>query len=470
MRRGRKDTLERQLTVEQGMGPQGPVLEDGSRVAVIGGGPAGSLFSFFLKRMAATIDLDLEVDIFEARQLTKCGPAGCNHCGGIVSESLVQLLATEGINLPPAIVQRGIDSYVIHMDVGSVRIVTPLKEKRIAALHRGAGPRTAAPGEIQGLDPHLQELAQAKGVRVRNHRIERIDRSGDLPVVVCKDGTSESFDLVAIASGVNSKLVETVLGDLDRARVPAKTRTFICEFPLGRKVIEEVLGASMHVFLLDLPRLEFAALIPKGEYATLCLLGDDVDEELVSSFLAAPEVRACFPGGQIPQKVCHCFPFINVRGASPPYADRLVFIGDSGVARLYKDGIGSAYRTAKAAARTAVFQGISKEAFEKHFYPACRAIEFDNMLGRMVFASTAIIQKSRFSRRGMLRMTAREQASANGHRRMSGILWDVFTGSAPYRDVLVRSLHPAFVGSLLWNLLPTGVPRAGGISDDGRTP
>ena len=39
-------------------------LQDGSRIAVIGGGPAGSFFSFFLLKMAQAIDLDIEVDIF----------------------------------------------------------------------------------------------------------------------------------------------------------------------------------------------------------------------------------------------------------------------------------------------------------------------------------------------------------------------------------------------------------------------
>ena len=60
---------------------------------------------------------------------------------------------------------------------------------------------------------------------------------------------------------------------------------------------EETFGPSMHVFLLDIPRLEFAALIPKGDYVTLCMLGDDIDEELIDRFFAAPEVRARFPGG-----------------------------------------------------------------------------------------------------------------------------------------------------------------------------
>ena len=84
--------------------------------------------------MAEAIDLEIEVDIYEPRSFKHCGPAGCNHCGGIVSESLVQILAAEGINLPPEVVQRGIESYVVHMDVGSVAIQSPSGQQRIASL------------------------------------------------------------------------------------------------------------------------------------------------------------------------------------------------------------------------------------------------------------------------------------------------------------------------------------------------
>ena len=83
-------------------------LKDGSRVAVIGGGPAGSFFAYFVLKMAQAVDLELAVDIYEPRGFSRCGPAGCNHCGGIVSESLVQILASEGIVLPAEVVQRGI--------------------------------------------------------------------------------------------------------------------------------------------------------------------------------------------------------------------------------------------------------------------------------------------------------------------------------------------------------------------------
>jgi len=458
MRRARKGTLEAQLTESFEKARFGPVLGDGARVGVLGGGPAGSFFAFLLKRMAASIDLDVDVEVYEPRFFTRSGPAGCNHCGGIVSESLVQLLATEGINLPADVVQRGIDSYVIHMDVGNVRIDTPLHEKRIAALYRGNGPRTSEPSSVAGFDRYLQELTVARGVRIRRQLAEKIEWSQGQPTVVCPDGSRDTYDLVAVATGVNSRLTETIVADLPGVRLAKKTKTYICEFRLGRDVVEDCLGASMHVFVLDLPRLEFAALIPKGEFVTLCLLGDDVDEDLVTSFLAAEEVRNCFPGGAVPEPVCHCFPHINVRAADPPFADRLVFVGDSGVARLYKDGIGSAYRTAKAAARTAVFHGVAASDFRSNFLPACRAIDLDNTLGRAVFASSALVQRFRFSRRAMLRMTELEQRSEAGPRRMSNVLWDVFTGSAPYRDVFFRSLHPAFVGNLLWNVMAAMAP------------
>ena len=42
-------------------------LGDGSRVAVIGAGPAGSMFSYFFLSMAETIGLDVNVDNREYR-------------------------------------------------------------------------------------------------------------------------------------------------------------------------------------------------------------------------------------------------------------------------------------------------------------------------------------------------------------------------------------------------------------------
>jgi hypothetical protein len=49
-------------------------------------------------------------------------------------------------------------------------------------------------------------------------------------------------------------------------------------------------------------------------------------------------------------------------------------------------------------------------------------------------------------------MAKAEQKKQGKYRRMSSVLWDMFTGSAPYRDVFVRTLHPSFIGGLLWHL------------------
>ncbi|MBI3667708.1 MAG: cyclic nucleotide-binding domain-containing protein [Acidobacteria bacterium] len=427
-------------------------LDNRSRVAVIGGGPAGSFFSYFFLEMAERAGLEAHADIYEAKDFSRPGPAGCNMCGGIVSESLVQLLATEGINLPPGVVQRGIDSYALHMDVGSVRIDPPGHEKRIAAVHRGAGPRSLLAKRWDSFDGHLLELAVKKGAKVIRERVDGVAWANSKPRLLTKGIPSEEYDLLVVASGVNAGALR-LLESIGLGYTPPKiTKTFICEFLLGTEAIETHLGSSMHVFLLNLPRLEFGAVIPKGEYVTLVLLGRDVDKELVESFLNAPEVKQCFPPDwRIPADYCRCFPSINIRGAPRPFADRVVFIGDSGENRLYKDGIGGSYRTAKAAAKTAVFEGVSAEAFRRHYFPVCRALAIDNAIGKVIFAVTRLIQGLRFTRRGILRMVAREQ-QAGRRPRMSGVLWDTFTGSAPYRDVFRRTLHPLFLGRFLYEI------------------
>ena len=426
-------------------------LHDGARVGVIGGAPAGAFFSYFLLQTAERVGLEILVDIYEARDFSLPAPQGCNMCGGIISESLVQALTVEGINLPSTVVQRGIDSYVLHMEEGSVRIETPLREKRIAAVHRGNGPRDIKNKRWRSLDGYLLELAVNKGARFLHQRVDGVSWNNGRPEIKTRGGTTEIYDLLAVAAGVNSgalKLFEQLNIGYES---PQTAKTYIREFYLGQDAIEKHLGSSMHVFLLNLPRLEFAALIPKGEYVTLVLLGDDIDTALVENFLNAPVVSACLPPDWRQAKgFCHCSPKINIESAVKPFADRVVFIGDSGATRLYKDGIGAAYRTAKAAAVTAVFEGISAADFRRRFAPACEAIAKDNVIGKVIFFVTRYIQRWPHDRRGVLRMVAREQRREGVPRRMSMVLWDIFTGSAPYKDILLRTLHPAFVAGFVW--------------------
>ena len=102
-------------------------------------------------------------------------------------------------------------------------------------------------------------------------------------------------------------------------------------------------------------------------------------------------------------------------GCPQPFFERLVFVGDCGESRLYKDGIGGAYRTAKAAAKTAVFERVSAEDFRRQYDPVCKALARDNAIGKVIFRITRLIQALRWARRGCCAWWRRN--SSHGARR-----------------------------------------------------
>ena len=228
-------------------------LVDGSRVAVIGGGPAGSFFSYFLLTLSEMSGIEINLDLFEPKEFSRPGPADCNYCGGIISESLVQMLATEGINLPSSVVQRGIGSYILHMDIGTVRIETPADQKRIAAVHRGAGPAGIKEIKWRSFDGYLQELAVNRGARLIRKRVKEIKWVDGRPQVGATGYEPASYDLLVVSTGINTSTLKMFGGPGVGYRPPRTTKTYICEFHLGEKTIEQVLGSSMHVSCLIFP-------------------------------------------------------------------------------------------------------------------------------------------------------------------------------------------------------------------------
>ncbi|MEJ2585354.1 MAG: hypothetical protein P8Z38_10030 [Robiginitalea sp.] len=430
-------------------------LTDGSRIAVVGGGPAGSFFSYYALEFARRFGLAIELDIFEAKNLTKIGAAGCNHCGGIVSESLVQDLATDGIIIPSEVIQRGINTYTMHTEQGARVIRAPSDEQRIASVFRGCGPRGCIDKNIQGFDNYLLGLCQKKGARVIPEKVNSLERTADGILVGYAKSPGSQYDLVVGAAGLNNKTLDLFRSICPSYIPPETTRTYISEFLMKPADIEKSFGDSMHVFLLDLPQITFGALIPKENYVTLVLLGEDINQDVVQNFLNSEEVRSCFPSDFPIERTmpCKCYPFINVRQAKRAYGDRVVLIGDSASSKLYKNGIGAAFTTGKAAASTAIFEGISEAHFEKYYAPACRNLDWDNEVGKFIFWVTRVIQKSPVLKRGILDLVGREQAKPNSGLRMSSALWDTFTGSAGYRNILRRFLHPRLLSGLTTSIL-----------------
>jgi flavin-dependent dehydrogenase len=430
-------------------------LKTGSKVCVIGGGPAGSFFSYFFLGLADRLGIEVELDNIEAKDFLNLGPTGCNNCGGIISESLVQLLSAEGITLPSNVVKRGIDSYVMHTDDRNVRIATPLEEKRIASVFRGSGPIGSKETEWNSFDKFLQDLCIEKGANVITDKVVDINYENGRPHIKTKNNLEKSYDLVVAAVGLDNKSLKILKGANIEYQSPSTTKTYISEYYLGEELVSEYFGNSMHVFLMDIPNLEFGALIPKGHYVTLVLLGKEINKELVESFLNSQQVIDCFPkGSELNQmRSCQCYPKINTQTAKYMYGNRFVAIGDSATSKLYKNGIGAAYITAKAAATSVLFNGVSSKDFEKFYLPACKSLHFDNTIGKIVFLITKMIKINPLLKRGVVKTVMKEQNKIGEKRHMSTVLWDTFTGSAPYKEIFLRSIKPAFLLSLFWNTI-----------------
>jgi hypothetical protein len=260
----------------------------------------------------------------------------------------------------------------------------------------------------------------------------------------------KKYDLVVGAAGLNKKTLQLFKTLCPSLTLPNTTKTHISEFKLGDKLAEKYFGNSMHVFLLNLPNVKFGAIIPKGDYVTLVLLGKNINKEIVNDFLNSTPVRNCFPSNMEMSEIksCQCYPAINTRGARFAYNDRVILIGDSASSKLYKNGIGAAYVTAKAAATTAVFMGISKSDFHKYYRPACRDLDRDNRIGKLIFSVTGIIQKSGMIKSAMLKVVTDEQRKPRHQRHLSSVLWDTFTGSASYKNIFLRCLHPMVILSI----------------------
>jgi flavin-dependent dehydrogenase len=414
-------------------------LEDGANIAVVGGGPTGSFFSIFALKMARMMGKEISLTIFEPKDFTKDGPGGCNRCGGIISELLVQTLAIEGINLPDSVVRKGINSYRLHTTHGEVFIATPSLEKTIATVYRGGGPRGAIGENKESFDRFLLAQAVREGAVHETSRIDRIEYKNGKPLLYSKNSEIMQADLVVGAFGINSTSGKTFEGLGFGYKEPRSVTAAIAEISMAEDVIAEHFGNSIQLFLLPDKGIKFAAMIPKGPYVTLCILGPGVGAGTIDDFMKKPIVQSFLPKGAAYSLACRCAPKMNVGAPKIPFADRVVLCGDSGSTRLFKDGLGAAYIMGKAAAKTAVFEGVGKHHFEKGYYPVYKSIVYDNYFGHMLYFVIDRYRKTKVLTKAMLKVIEKEQQRPEHTRILSTVLWDMFTGNERYKTVFFNS-------------------------------
>ena len=437
-------------------------LTNGAQVAIIGGGPAGSFFSIFASKLAHDLGKELDITIYERKTFVDLGTIGCNMCAGVVSESLVQLLALEGINLPSSVVQRGIESYYFHTQNGSIQIQSSrLHQRGIATIFRGGGPKGSLEKGIQSFDAFLLHKAIEHGAKVRHVFVDEISLKGNKPRLYSDGKTLQDCDLLVCASGIKSNTGKMYEKLGTGYKVPTTIKAMQFEIELGSNWVASRFGHSIHIFLLHIPGVKFVSIIPKGDFITISMLGKELNVEHIKTFLNHPEMKEMLPSDfKIPERFCLCFPKINVGAARKPFANRLVFIGDASSARLYKDGIGSAYITSKAAAQTALLYGVEEEDFRKHYFPVCKTLNRDNLFGQFLFSVNDLISGITPLSRGYFKIIQWEQKILPKDTSYSNILWDMFTGSRFYKDVFIRALSPWPIIYLLAALVSSSLREA----------
>jgi len=405
-------------------------LENGSRVVIVGGGPAGSFAALHLLRYAAEAGLRLDITILEARDFSRPGPGGCNKCAGILSTSLVQNLEKLSLHIPTGVIQSELNAYILHLGEIELSIQQPDPDWRILSVYRGSGPRLASPPPASSFDNWLLEQAQARGASMRRARVQTI-QSGAKPTVIT---TRQEFpaDLVVLATGVNSR------APLSRAwgyKPPLTEIMAQDEIPLPVGYSDH----TVHIFFDYPPGLIFGGLIPKGRYANISLLGHRISPDAVNDFLEGQGLMNLFPDGS--PGMCGCTPRVAVSSATNYYADRLVVVGDAAVTRLYKDGIGAAFTTSEAAARTAIQRGVAGRDFAAGYRPTCRRIAADNRYGRWLFRLWSIRQQSPFLLRIWGQAILAEASLPPAAQVNSRALWGMFTGSESYRWLFWLSIN-----------------------------
>jgi len=415
-------------------------LENGSRVGIIGGGPAGCFAAIQLMNRAREEGLRLDVRIFDPRFDTDVrGVAACKGCAGIVSANAVQSIESLGLSVPPRVIQETIEEYRVHILGQTIRLPQPHPGRKIFSVYRGRGPRTHQGDPIESFDSYLISEAVARGAGYVPERVRSL--GWERGPLVRTESTTFAADLIVLATGVNNRPIPepffeytpppTEIMAQDEIRKPA-------DWPAHTVV----------AFFGEPKGLIFGALVPKREYLNVSLLGYQMGPDPIREFFRAQKEPMAEYFSAPLENCCGCSPRVPLHIAPRYYGDQWVAIGDAAVARLYKDGIYSSFVTAEAAMRTALDQGIDAEAFKAGYEPAARRIAADNRYGDILFAiSTAILRNPRLTA-AFLYSLRLDETRPEGKKILARLIWGMLTGDESYRLLFRMSFRPRELAEL----------------------
>ncbi len=453
------------------------VLRNDDRVAIVGGGPAGSFFALHLLREGRRLGRRLDVLIIEKQDLAEACPGGtrsrgCNFCAGGISPRLHEVLAEHGLTVPEDIIRGHIDYVWIHGLWKNFRLRVP-EHMRMYSVFRGSLPSRRG-DRVGGFDDFLLGEAIKEGARTLRGEARSVtyDPSG-MPVLTVGTPSGEQVAVeaafVAIACGINAGcgidrgedgLIASVRR-MNPAFVPGGSRkAFIFEIEVGEDYLTRNMHREVHFIEYGSKRLvlEHIALLPKGDFLTVTVIGKGIDEaafprdsqRVMHEFLALPQINRILPGIETAPVACVCFPRMATTTAGSPFGDRFALIGDAVGSRLNKDGLFSAHVTASRLARTVLHDGVDERGLARGYGKTVDWLRADNRYGRIVFgASRMAFTKPVVSRIFYQAFATEFKVRDERSRPLAAVLWKIASGTSDYRDVLREMCSFRLLQSLL---------------------
>lgn len=429
-------------------------LRNNSKIAIIGGGPAGSFFANDAIQYAKKLGINIQITIFDGKDFSQRGPSGCNMSAAVIASTLHAKLIKDGIVLPKRIIRHEIKGYYFQTEEYGIELYKPEQSDKssILAVYRGNGPLYSTNTKSHSFDDCLLGHVIDQGVNAIYEPVQELRLSSDIdtPATIIY-GRNNSYkemkaDLVVGAFGVNSTIVNKIKG-LNFGYIPPKTiKTCQMEIPLSAAFVKKSFNDNIHVFALGIKPFRFASMVPKGNYVTVSLVGTrDLTKKDLLNFINHPIVRKRLPHDwKMPDKFCMCIPNITLSHAKKPFTDRFVIVGDASISRIFKNGIESAYITSQLAARAAFENGISSEDFDRHYYkPARKLLAMDNLLGTVILILSDFVTKQNWLVKARLSYVKSRKGSWIANH-LNELLWNMVTGDASYKRILIQALNPVF--------------------------
>jgi NADH dehydrogenase len=434
-------------------------IDNNSRIAVIGGGPAGSFFALYLRHFAGLLGLHPEITIYQDRDFDALGPKGCKGCAGIISLALIKNMAELNISPPPEVIQTTIDRFAVHNLYDTIDISNPDKDTNVVSVYRGGGPRLshAENDNVKKIsfDGWLLRQAQSNGIEVISDKVTRIWTAEASALEA--SGKRIDYDLLALATGVNAKAIP-----MDgTGYIPPVTHTMaMSELYVGATDVRARLGNVAHAFLIPNSGLIFGTLVPKGDFINVSALSSSKNPVSIADFLNYDVVRDILPPHY--EIACQCRPRTAFTAAKNYYGDRYCAIGDAAVTRLYKDGIGSSLTMARAAAYTAVHHGVSRQDFQRHYRPFYNNMRRNNQWGRLLFSINDKVKESKAFYLAQHRLIGDEQEKKTDRQPFTQAAWGMFTGSYSYGKIAGKIFSPLSLFRLTYALVKEGCDSLAG--------